>query len=202
LHGVHPHFFTSPPSPPPPGWRESSARFSDIEIQNSESFVARSAKFSGRLLALGTPIGNTPGPGNYPGLWLSGTVGKTPVTDWSFVSQYKTDKVQTRTWYGIPHSGQQVSFYNGQLYLTSMFAKGVPFLEGKSWVKNVMRGPHVRLKLGNNLYDCTLSPVTDPNERAAVLGREQNKTLNSWHQTRLMVQCCTYFHVQSEGEGI
>jgi hypothetical protein len=117
------------------------------------------------------PIGNTPGPGNYPGLWLSGTVVNTPVTDWSFVSQYKTDKVQTRTWYGIPHS-VTTSFIvrDGQLYLTSMFAKGVPFPEGKSWVKNVMRDPHVRLKFGDNLYDCTLSPVTDPDERAAVLG--------------------------------
>jgi hypothetical protein len=117
------------------------------------------------------PIGNTPGPGNYPGLWLSGTVAKTPVTDWSFVSQYKTDKVQTRTWYGIPHSvTTSYILYNGQLYLTSMFAKGVPFPEGKSWVKNVMRDPHVRLKFGNNLYDCTLSHVTDLGEREAVLG--------------------------------
>ena len=35
------------------------------------------------------PIGDTPGRGNYPGLWLSGTVVTTPVTDWSFVSQYQ-----------------------------------------------------------------------------------------------------------------
>ena len=117
------------------------------------------------------PIGNTPGPGNYPGLWLSGTVVNIPVTDWSFASQYKTDKVQTRTWYGIPHSVTTgFIVHNGQLYLTSMFAKGVPFPEGKSWVKNVMRDPHVRLKLGDNLYDCVLSHVTDPDERAAVLG--------------------------------
>jgi|SRR5579862_1597746 len=116
------------------------------------------------------PIGDTPGPGNYPGLWLSGDVVTTPVTDWSFASQYKTDKVQTRTPYLIPHSvttGHIV--YNGQLYLTSNFAAGVPFPQGKSWVKNVMRDPHVRLKFGNNLYDCVLTHVTDPNERAAVL---------------------------------
>ena len=117
------------------------------------------------------PIGNTPGPGNYPGVWLSGEVVTTPVTDWSFASQYKTDKVQTRTWYGIPHSVTTGSIvHNGQLYLTSMFAAGVPFPQGKSWVKNVMRDPHVRVKLGDNLYDCVLSYVTDPDERAAVLG--------------------------------
>jgi hypothetical protein len=117
-----------------------------------------------------SPIGDTPGPGNYPGLWLSGKLIPTPVTDWSFATQYRTDKVQTRTWYLIPHSvttGFVVR--NGQLYLTSNFGPGVPFPQGKSWVKNVMRDPHVRVKFGNNLYDCVLSSVTDPDERAAVL---------------------------------
>jgi len=149
------------------------------------------------------PIGNTPGPGNYPGLWLSGTVVRAPVTDWSFVSQYKTDKVQTRTWYGIPHSVTTgFILYNGQLYLTSMFAKGVLFPEGKSWVKNVMRDPHVRLKFGNNLYNCILSPVTDPDERAAVLGprAKQNPQLLAADSTNGPVM--HLFHVQSEGEGI
>ncbi len=117
------------------------------------------------------PIGDTPGPGNYPGLWLSGKVVTTPVSDWSFARQYRTDKVQTRTWYMIPHSVTTgFIVHNGQLYLTSMFAAGVPFPQGKSWVTNVMRDPHVRLKFGNNLYDCILSPVTDPDETAAVLG--------------------------------
>jgi len=117
------------------------------------------------------PIGDVPGPGNYPGLWLSGRVVTTPVTDWSFVSQYKTDKLQTRTRYIIPHSVTTgFIVHNGQLYLTSMFAAGVPFPQGKSWVGNVMRDPHVRLKFGNDLYDCRLSHVTNPDERAAVLG--------------------------------
>lgn len=117
------------------------------------------------------PIGDKPGPGNYPGLWLSGKVVSSPVTDWSFATQYRTDKLQTRTWYLIPHSvttGFVVR--NGQLYVTSMFGAGVPFPQGKSWVANVMRDPHVRVKLGDNLYDCVLSPVTDSDERAAVLG--------------------------------
>lgn len=126
----------------------------------------------GVLRATGfSPIGDTPGPGNYPGLWLKGEVVTAPVTDWSFASQYKTDKLQTRTWYMIPHSvttGHIV--HNGQLYITSNFQKGVPFPEGKGWVKNVMRDPHVRLKFGDSLYDCVLSHVTDPDERAAVLG--------------------------------
>src|ERR1700733_2931475 len=122
------------------------------------------------------PIGNTPGPGNYPGLWLSGKVVSTPVTDWSFATQYRTDKVQTRTWYMIPHSVTTgFIVHNGQLYLTSMFPAGTPFPQGKSWVTNVMRDPHVRLKFGNDLYDCTLSHVTDSEERAAVLGPRANQ---------------------------
>ena len=38
------------------------------------------------------PIGNTPGPGNYPGLWLSGQVIATPVTDWLFATKYQTEQ--------------------------------------------------------------------------------------------------------------
>src|SRR5271156_5591329 len=101
------------------------------------------------------PIGDTPGPGNYPGLWLSGKVVTTPVTDWSFATQYRTDKVQTRTPYLIPHSVTTgFVVHNGQLYLTSRFGAGVPFPQGKSWVANAMRDPHIRVKFGNNLYDC------------------------------------------------
>lgn len=117
------------------------------------------------------PIGDTPGPGNYPGLWLSGKAVTMPVTDWSFATAYKTDKVQTRTWYGIPHSVTTgFIVHDGQLYITSMFAAGVPYPQGKNWVANVTRDPHVRLKFGENLYDCVLSPVTDADERTAILG--------------------------------
>lgn len=117
------------------------------------------------------PVGDKPGPGNYPGLWLSGQVVTTRITDWSFVTQYRTDKVQTRTWFLIPHS-VTTSFivHDGQLYLTSMFRAGMPFPQGKMWVADVMRDPHVRLKFGDKLYDCVLSPVTGSDEIAAVLG--------------------------------
>ena len=145
------------------------------------------------------PIGDKPGAGNYPGLWLSGTVVTTPVTDWSFVSQYKTDKLQSRTWYMIPHSVTTgYILHNGQLYITSMFQAGVPFPEGKSWVSNVMRDPHVRLKFGDNLYDCTLSHVTDPNERAAVLGERAIKNPQLLTQTANNGPMLHLFHVLPE----
>jgi hypothetical protein len=65
--------------------------------------------------------------------------------------------------------------HNGQLYITSMFAAGVPFPTGKAWVNNVVRDPHVRLKFGNDLYDVKLAHVTDPNERAAVMAERAKK---------------------------
>ena len=37
------------------------------------------------------PHGDTPGPGSYPGLWLSGNLVTTPVADWSF-----TDNIRNR----------------------------------------------------------------------------------------------------------
>jgi hypothetical protein len=148
------------------------------------------------------PIGNVPGPGNYPGLWLSGDVVKTPVTDWSFVTQFETDKVQTRTWYLIPHSVTTgFVLHDGKLYLTSNFPAGRSFPDSKSWTKNVMRDPHVRVKFGNNLYDCIVSHVTDPNERAAVLASRavQNTRPASSNVTHGAVM--HLFHVVSDPEG-
>ena len=142
------------------------------------------------------PIGNTPGPGNYPGLWLSGEVVTTPVTDWSFATKYQTDKVQTRTWFLIPHSVTTgFIVHNGQLYLTSMFRAGMPFPQSKMWVTDVMRDPHVRLKFGDKLYNCVLSLVTNPEEITAVLGsRGQPAVSNDGGVMHL-------FHAVSQGSG-
>jgi hypothetical protein len=110
------------------------------------------------------PHGDTPGPGSYPGLWLSGRLVTTPVADWSFTDSIRTVKVQTNTWYLIPHSVTTWCIaYNGQVYLATSGAAT------REWPRNVARDPHVRLKIGDNLYDRTLSVVTDPAEREAVL---------------------------------
>jgi hypothetical protein len=105
-----------------------------------------------------------------PGLWLKGTLVTTPVTDWSFTDNSSTVEVQTRTWYLLPHS---VTTYcvalKGQLYLDSFYPAGVEYPHGRSWNENVERDPHVRLKIGDQLYDVTLSHDTDPGEKAAVL---------------------------------
>ena len=95
--------------------------------------------------------------GPRPGLWLSGDLITAPVTDWSFVNVYQTIEVQTNTWYRIPHS--VIIFFcvshENHLYLQAI---------GKTWKRNVVRDPHVRIKVGNQLYDRVVVYVTDPAE--------------------------------------
>jgi hypothetical protein len=111
-----------------------------------------------------------------PGLWLTGEVVSTPVTDWSFSDKYQTVFVQTRSWYGLPHSVTTVCVaYMGFLYLTSTYRPGLEFPRDRLWNKNVMRDPRVRLKIGTQLYDETLALVTDPVEKDAVLGAKAKK---------------------------
>lgn len=107
-----------------------------------------------------------------PGLWLKGNVVTTPVTDWSFTDNDPTVKLQTQSWYLLPHSVTiNCIAYNGQLYLSSVYPAGTP----RSWNDNVLRDPHVRIKIGNDVYDRTLFLVTDPGERAGVLEARKTK---------------------------
>ena len=99
-----------------------------------------------------------------PGLWLTGNVDTVPVTDWSFTDKIETVKVQTDTGYGLPHSVTTWCIaYNGQLYLATSGA------DIRQWPRNVARDPHIRLKVGDRLFDRTLVVVSDPAERDGVL---------------------------------
>jgi hypothetical protein len=71
-----------------------------------------------------------------------------------------------QTWYLLPHSiNINCLDYNGQLYLVSVYPAGTRH----SWNDNVMRDPLVRIKIGDQLYDRTLSVVTDAAEQDGVL---------------------------------
>ena len=101
-----------------------------------------------------------------PGLWLTGDLVTTPVTDWSFTDNVPTIKLQTQSRFLLPHSVTiNCLAYNGQLYVSSVYPAGTP----RSWNENVIRDPHVRIKIGDKLYDRTLVLVTDPAERDGVL---------------------------------
>ena len=61
--------------------------------------------------------------------------------------------------------------YNGQLYLSSVYPPGT----SRSWNDNVLRDPHVRIEIGRDLYDRTLSLVTDPVEQQHALDAKSKK---------------------------
>jgi len=131
-----------------------------------------------------------------PGLRLRGDVVTTPVADWSFSDKYPKIMIQTRTWYLLPHS-VTISFvcYKGQLYLHTVFPKGMPFPSGRSWTASLIRDPHVRIKIGNQLFDRTATLVTDPAEIAGVMDARAKKDPDVKHPS----DSTTYwFHVLSE----
>ena len=120
-----------------------------------------------------------------PGLWLTGEVVREPVKDWSFVREElreksgkeRTIQVETRTWYGIPHSvtigGDMVR--DGKLYIhahSDPNRMGIPFPNDKAWTRNVARDPRVRLRIAGKIYEVMVVPVTDRAEGTALLGRD------------------------------
>jgi hypothetical protein len=114
--------------------------------------------------------------GMTPGLWLNGTRVTAPVADWSFAAGYPTLEIQTRTPYLLPHSVTTSCIaYTGQLYVGSIYKAGLEYPHGRNWNENVARDPHVRIKIGDRLYDGTLVHVTNEALVSAVLQAEQAK---------------------------
>jgi len=111
-----------------------------------------------------------------PGLRLTGELVTKPVADWAFTDKYPNIFVQTRSWYGLPHSvTTTATAHNGQLYLTSVYRPGMQFPKDRLWNKNIVRDPHVRLKIGDQVFDRTVALVTDPAEKDAVLATKAKK---------------------------
>ena len=115
-----------------------------------------------------------------PGLWLKGEVVKEAVTDWDWVNEYSdafaqnATELETRTWYGIPHSVTVLLVPRGEeLYLQSSaqtFRLDREFPYGKAWWRNVERDPRVRLKIGGKIYEMTVVLVQDRDEVARLRG--------------------------------
>jgi hypothetical protein len=104
-----------------------------------------------------------------PGLWLKGELVTAPIADWSFTDQIQNIQIQTNSWYLLPHSVTiDCVSYKGKLYLFSSYAAGLTYPHGRRWNEDVARDPHVRLKIGDKLYDRTLALATDPAEQEPV----------------------------------
>ena len=123
-----------------------------------------------------------------PGLWLKGDVVSTPVTDWSFTNKIQTIKIQTRTPFLLPYSvAIWCAVYNDNLYVTSY--------RGRRWVEDIIRDPHVRLKIGGQIFERSLSMINDQDEKAAVL---QAKGRKYPHWNVPSVSTATVFRVLPE----
>jgi hypothetical protein len=132
-------------------------------------FVGTAALLASALLITRITGLNPRGP--RPGLWLSGDLAISPVSDWSFANDYPTIEVQTKTWYWIPHSVTIWGVGNhDHLYLQAI----------GNWKRNVIRDPRVRVKVGNHLYDRTAVYVVDPTEYWLVAQGMNKKYGNKW----------------------
>ncbi len=115
-----------------------------------------------------------------PGLWLTGEVVREAVTNWDWVNQFSdpfgenATELETRTWYGIPHSVTVLLVPRGdKLYLMSSaqtFRLNKVFPYGKAWWRNVERDPRVRLKIGEKIYEMTVVLIQDRAEVTRLRG--------------------------------
>ena len=117
----------------------------------------------------------------WPGLWLSGDVVHEPVTNWDWVNQVNdpirknTIMLETRTWYGVPHSVTiNLTPRGDKLYIGGTeqdFRLEKEFPYSKAWWANIVRDPRVRMKIGGKIYEMTVVLISDRSEVAQLLGR-------------------------------
>ena len=117
----------------------------------------------------------------WPGLWLKGEVVSQPVTDWNFINQVNhpvtgnSIMLETRTWYGVPHSVTVNARPRGdKLYLSgseqgARLEKEFPY--SKAWWANIERDPRIRMKIDGKIYEATVALVQNRDEVAQLLGR-------------------------------
>lgn len=93
--------------------------------------------------------------GPLPGGSLQGEEVTEPVTDWSFVRQYRilTSEVRPSNPYSI-HSAYV--FHDGVIYLSSGLGAR------SRWSRFLLEDPNMRLKIGETLYPVRATRVEDP----------------------------------------
>jgi len=141
----------------------------------------------------------------WPGLWLTGEVVREPVANWDWVSEVNESvrgnsiMLETRTWYGIPHSVTIDLAPRGNLLYIRGSEQGSRLDEGfpdsKAWWTNVIRDPRVRMKVDGKIYEMTVALVTDRAEVAEITGRDpirkeigpdgKEQVVGVWHYFRV-----------------
>ena len=98
-----------------------------------------------------------------PGLWLRGETASERVDDWRFTNDVDEIFVETRPWYGIPHSTTIWCVeLGGELYIGSYGD------QKKAWEKNLERDPKALLAISGKLYEVTVTPVSEPDRIEAL----------------------------------
>ncbi len=110
-----------------------------------------------------------------PGTRLAGEAAALP-SDWVFTDSVMEVHLETYPWYGIPFSVTTVLARDGDALFVPSIYEGVATFPGtKFWNKVVVNDPSVRLRVGDQLFDMRIAPITDAQEfdRAfAALGRK------------------------------
>lgn len=141
----------------------------------------------------------------WPGLWLSGEVVREPVTDWDWVQDVahpelgNTIMLETRTWYGIPHSVTILPTPRGDRLYIGGSARDErldrEFPHYKTYWANMERDPRVRLKIDGKVYEMTAVLVSDPEEFRQVIGRDPVTTTLAEDGTEQVVAKWYYWQV-------
>ena len=91
-----------------------------------------------------------------PGLWLSGEEVSQAPPDWRFTDEIEEIFIETRPWYGIPHSTTIWCVeVDGILYIGSYGE------EKKAWEEAVAGNPRARLEIEGLLYPVQIEPVPE-----------------------------------------
>ena len=117
-----------------------------------------------------------------PGFWLTGEVVREAMTNWDWVNDVNDPvrgnsiMLETRTWYGIPHSVTVNLVPRGDKLYLSGSEQGSrlqeEFPNSKAWWANIERDPRIRMKVDGKIYEMTVSLVADRAEVFQILGRD------------------------------
>ncbi len=118
----------------------------------------------------------------WPGLWLKGEVVREPVTEWDWTNQVNDPirgnsiMLETRTWYGIPHSVTiNLVPLGDTLYISGSQQDSrlmQTFPDAKSWWANIERDPRIRMKIDGKLYEMTAVLLANRAEIIELFGRD------------------------------
>ena len=118
----------------------------------------------------------------WPGLWLKGEVVREAVTNWDWANDVSDPirknsiMLETRSWYGSPHSvtisptARGDKLYIGGSEQDFRLQKESP--DSNAWWANIVRDPRVRMKIDGKIYEMTVSLITDRAEVAQIIGRD------------------------------